>query len=69
MCVFLRHQPHVRERSRGVFSRESLFKFKSVMGSYLDTTEYEPWYELLKMSRPDEYWPTGILRANFTLYI
>lgn len=35
LYVFLRHQPHVRERSGGVFSHESFFRF--VMGSYLDT--------------------------------
>lgn len=67
--VFLRRQPHVRERSSGVFSQDSLFKFKSVMGSYLDTTWSEPWYELLKMSRADECWPASILGANFPLYI
>lgn len=55
--------------SGGVFSQESLFKFKPVMGCYLDTTWSEPWYELLQMSRSDEYWPTGILWENFPLYI
>lgn len=48
--VFLRHQPHVRERSSGVF----FFRFKSMMGSCLDTTWSEPSYELLKMSRADK---------------
>lgn len=67
VCMW--YQSHVREKSGGVFSQESLFKFKPVMGCYLDTTWSEPWYELLQMSRSDEYWPTGILWENFPLYI